>query len=63
MKTKVSILAVAIIIIFNFCSSPIDSEYFDSIKKYSLDMNHSFADTSSSPLTNEGLAHFEGPDK
>lgn len=59
MKTKLSFLALSLIIICS-CTNPIDEAYIESIEIFRMDINQKFTDSASSPLTKEGLAHFEG---
>jgi len=40
------------------CAPSVDYEYIDEIKAYRAEMNRKYADSATSPLTIEGLAHF-----
>ncbi len=53
-------VAVAMGIFFTSCSTSPDPEYIQEMEEYRNEQNQHFADTVSSPLTKEGLAHFEG---
>jgi len=44
------------------CTESINNEYLDEIRQHRAEINKEFADTAHSPLTKEGLAHFEGLD-
>jgi len=62
MKTKLSFLILSLIFIIISCTGPTDEEYINSIDTYRAEINDEFADTTHSPLTSEGLVHFEGLD-
>ncbi|MEN8226479.1 MAG: DUF1684 domain-containing protein [Bacteroidota bacterium] len=55
-------LAILIIFCMFGACAPVapDTEYIKEIDSHRLEMNNKFADSASSPLTKEGLAHFEG---
>ncbi len=59
MKTKGLMLLGSLIFLILSCDPPIDSEYIKTIEDYRTEANTEFADSASSPLTKEGLAHFE----
>ena len=44
------------------CSEQKNEKYIESIDAYRAEINKKFADSNSSPLTREGLMHFEGLD-
>lgn len=46
--------------ILNACSEPENSSYITEISQFRAEINTEFADTASSPLTEEGLTHFDG---
>lgn len=62
MKTKSTLLLLSIIALICSCSDPVDEEYIESMDLHRLEINKEFADSNSSPLTKEGLAHFAGLD-
>jgi len=59
MKTRVPFLILSLIIICS-CTDPLDEAYIESIEIHRTDINQKFSDSTSSPLTKKGLAHFEG---
>jgi len=56
----ISISAVFFSFIMGSCSPGSDPAYIKEIQDYRAVMNHKYADTNNSPLTKEGLAHFNG---
>ena len=60
MKIRTTFLILSLILIICSCTNPIDEAFIESIEIYRMDINQKFADSASSPLTKEGLAHFEG---
>ncbi len=62
MKTKSILLLFFIIAILCSCSDPVEKAYIESMDLHRLEINKEFADSNSSPLTKEGLAHFSGLD-
>ena len=62
MKTKTSLLILSIVAILCSCSNTIDEAYIESIAVHRTEINKEFADSAHSPLTSEGLAHFDGLD-
>jgi uncharacterized protein (DUF1684 family) len=48
--------------LFNSCAEEEKSAYELEIEKHRKDINQEFADTTTSPLSKDGLAHFEGLD-
>ena len=51
-----------LISVLGACNYGPDPEYLNEINAYRADLNKEFADTATSPLTPEGLAHFNGLD-
>ena len=62
MKTNTILSFFAIILILLSCEGPLDKGYAESMEIYRTEINQEFADSASSPLTKEGLAHFSGLD-
>ncbi len=62
MKTKSFFPIAFMIFMIISCSSPIDEAYNESIEIHRIEINKEFADSATSPLTKEGLEHFEGLD-
>lgn len=62
MKTRIIFISLACIAIIYSCTQQDNSAYLDEIKLHREKINKEFADTAHSPLTEEGLAHFEGLD-
>lgn len=62
MKTRTILLLLSIIAIVFSCAEPVDKSYIESIDLHRTEINKEFADSAHSPLTLEGLAHFEGLD-
>jgi uncharacterized protein (DUF1684 family) len=60
MKTNIVIRVLAVIMIAASCTGPLDEAYIESMGIYRAGLNEEFADSARSPLTTEGLAHFEG---
>lgn len=52
-------LAGVLLIMISSCASDSNTEYFEEIGTYREKLNIEFSDTASSPLTKEGLAHFQ----
>lgn len=62
MKTKLFYIIIITTFIAISCSNHDNIEYFEEIRQHRAEINKEFADTAHSPLTKEGLAHFEGLD-
>lgn len=62
MKTKVFIFILFASLILSACINSSDQAYIESMEVFRVEINQEFADSSSSPLTKEGLMHFEGLD-
>ena len=57
------VICVAGIISLNVlgsCTQATDPAYLNKINEYRAEMNHKYGDSATSPLTKEGLAHFQG---
>jgi uncharacterized protein (DUF1684 family) len=55
-----SFVAVLSFFILGSCTPKPDPAHIKEIQDYRVEMNSDYADSSSSPLTKEGLAHFNG---
>lgn len=62
MKIRSTLLILSIATIMCSCVEPVDESYIESIALHRTEINKEFADSAHSPLTPEGLAHFEGLD-
>jgi uncharacterized protein (DUF1684 family) len=62
MKTKLFYTLIILTFIGISCSNIDHSAYLTEIKQHRDKINKEFADTTHSPLTEEGLAHFDGLD-
>lgn len=60
MKIRNSLLILSIAAIIASCAGSVDESYVESIDIHRTEINKEFADSAHSPLTPEGLAHFEG---
>jgi len=60
MKANYLITIFTLIFILNTCTNPLDDAYIDSMVVYRATIDEEFSDPESSPLTEEGLAHFNG---
>ncbi|MEE4257249.1 MAG: DUF1684 domain-containing protein [Bacteroidales bacterium] len=60
MKAHRLITILTLILILNSCTNPLDDAYIESMEIYRATIDKEFADPESSPLTEEGLAHFSG---
>jgi len=60
MKANRLITILTLILIINSCTNPLDDAYIESMEIYRTKIDKEFADPESSPLTEEGLAHFSG---
>jgi len=62
MKITNPFLILILILIISSCNNPIDEAYLESMDIHRAEVNREFADPDKSPLTEEGLLHFEGLD-
>jgi len=62
MKITNPFLILILFLIINACTNPIDEAYLESMEIHRAEINQEFADPEQSPLTDEGLEHFEGLD-
>ena len=62
MKFKLFLSLIILIIIGFSCTDRSRTEYLEDLKQHRENINREFADTVHSPLTAEGLMHFEGLD-
>lgn len=58
----VSIGVIGLSLILNSCSQEQNSAYIQDIEQFRENINQEFADSSSSPLSSEGMVHFDGLD-
>ena len=59
MKTKLFYTLIIATFIVISCSNHDNIEYFEEIRQHRAEINKEFADTAHSPLTEDGLTHFE----
>lgn len=62
MKRNYIVSIFTIILMLISCTSPLDEAYIESMETYRAGINKEFADSVSSPLTEEGLVQFQGLD-
>lgn len=62
MKLQLVLITIFSLAVFYSCKENTDDEYLEHIRKHRQEINREFADTATSPLTDDGLAHFEGLD-
>ena len=60
MKITNPILILILILIIPSCTNPIDESYIESMEIHRVEINKEFANPETSPLTEEGIEHFEG---
>ena len=62
MKIKNLLPILILILIISSCTNPIDEAYIESMEIHRAEINKEFANPETSPLTEEGIKHFEGLD-
>lgn len=62
MKRNHIVSFFTIILLLLSCTGPFDEAYVETMETYRQNINEEFADSTQSPLTKDGLAHFNGLD-